>query len=82
MLTYLTFALTIVFGVTFPIVLFQKDEEKESFQLGAVALNNLIISFLMYGQKAVRMVVYPQRNTREYFQRQRMARVQGEIIQR
>ena len=78
-LTYATFALTIVFGVTFPIVLFQQEMNKEVFQLGAIALNNFIISFLMYGQKAIRMLAYPERNTREYFQAQRMARVNGQI---
>ena len=78
-LTYATFALTIVFGVTFPIVLFQREMDKGDFQLGAIALNNFIISFLMYGQKAIRMLAYPKRNTREYFQAQRMARVNGQI---
>ena len=36
-LTYATFALTIVFGVTFPIVLFQREMDKGDFQLGAIA---------------------------------------------
>ena len=71
-LTYATFALSVVFGVSFAIVHFQKIKDKEAFQLAAIAANNFIISFLLYGQKAIRMFVYPEKNTKSYFQMQRM----------
>ena len=75
MLTYTTFALTVVFGVNFPIVYYQMEPDKEIFQLGAVAFNNFIISFLMYGQKSIRMIVYPKQNTKAYFKEQSLTRV-------
>ena len=46
MLTYATFALSITFSVTFPIVYFQQKIDKEVFQFGAIAINNFIISFI------------------------------------
>ena len=75
-LTYATFALSVVFGVSYAMVYFQKEAEKEIFQLGAVACNNLIISFLIYGQKAIRMLAYPAKNTRRYYNKQRMQAMQ------
>ena len=74
-LTYATFALSITFSVTFAIVHFQQKIDKEVFQFGAIAANNFIISFMLYGQKAIRMVAYPECNTREYFQEQRLAEI-------
>ena len=49
--------------------------------MGAVAVNTFIISFLLYGQKAIRMLAYPERNTREYFQEQRMLEMQAKVNQ-
>ena len=75
-LTYATFALSVVFGASYAMVYFQQEAEKEIFQLGAVACNNLIISFLIYGQKAIRMLAYPAKNTRRYYNEQRMQAMQ------
>ena len=75
-LMYTTFALVVCFGATFAMVQFQKVSQKEVFQFGGVATNNLVISFLLYGQKAVRMLVFPERNTAAYFREQRMAHIQ------
>ena len=72
MLAYLTFILTVVFGVSFVIVHFQPAIKKELFQVAVVLINNMVITILMYGQKAIRMLIYPERNTREYFREQRM----------
>ena len=71
-LMYVTFTLTIVFGVSFAIVKAQPPQTKELFQCIAVTINNMVIVFLMYTQKALRMIILPERNTREYFQRERM----------
>ena len=71
-LMYATFTLTIVFGVSFAIVNAQPPEMKELFQCIAVTINNVVIVFLMYTQKALRMLIFPERNTREYFQQVRM----------
>ena len=71
-LTYATFTLSVVSGTSFAIVYFQKQEDKEVFQLGTVAVNSLVISFLLYGQKAIRMLLHPDRNTKTFFQQQRM----------
>ena len=75
-LMYTTFALVVCFGATFAIVRFQSVSQKEVFQFGADATNNLIISILLYGQKAVRMLVFPERITAAYFREQRMADIQ------
>ena len=71
-LMYATFTLTIVFGVSFVIVNAQPTQMKELFQSIAVATNNVVIVFLMYTQKALRMILFPEKNTREYFQQERM----------
>ena len=71
-LMYATFTLTIVFGVSFVIVNAQPPQTKELFQCIAVTINNVVIVFLMYTQKALRMLIFPERNTRAYFQRERM----------
>ena len=71
-LMYATFTLTIVFGVSFVIVNAQLPQIKELFQCIAVTINNIVIVFLMYTQKALRMLIFPERNTREYFQQVRM----------
>ena len=71
-LMYATFTLTIVFGVSFVIVNAQPAQMKELFQWIAVTINNVVIVFLMYTQKALRMLFFPERNTREYFQQERM----------
>ena len=75
-LMYTTFALIVSFGATFAMVRFQKVSQKKIFQFGGVATNNLIISFLLYGQKALRMLLFPERNTAAYFREQRMADIQ------
>ena len=71
-LMYATFTLTIVFGVSFVVVNAQPAQMRELFQCIAVIINNVVIVFLMYTQKALRMMILPERNTREYFQRERM----------
>ncbi|XP_066911755.1 taste receptor type 1 member 2-like [Clytia hemisphaerica] len=71
-LMYTTLALVVCFGANFAMVYFQKSIDKELFQLNAVAVNVLIITFLLYGQKAVRMLFLPERNTAQYFQEQRL----------
>lgn len=75
-LTYLAFTLTMVFGVTLLIVNFQPQEKREVFQSGAISLSTLIVSMLMYGQKAFRMIIYPQKNTKEFFREQRLSNMQ------
>ena len=71
-LMYATFTLTIVFGISFVIVNAQSPHMKELFQCIAITINNVVIVFLMYTQKALRMSIFPEKNTREYFQKERM----------
>ena len=71
-LMYATFTLTIVLGTSFVIVNGQQAEVKELFQCIAVTINNVVIVFLMYTQKALRMLIFHERNTREHFQKERM----------
>ena len=71
-LMYSAFILTIVCGVSFVIVNAQPTEMKELFQSLAITINNIVILFLLYGQKAIRMLVFPKMNTGEYFQEVRM----------
>ena len=75
-LTYLTFTLSIVFGVSFVIVHFQAPPHRGIFQSAVIVVNNFMICLLMYAQKAIRMVLYPKENTREYFRQQRMAKME------
>ena len=67
-LTFTTLIITIVFTVLYGIEYFRQPMDKDVFQLGAVILNSFIISFSMYGQKAIRILLYPEKNTRIYFQ--------------
>ncbi|XP_066932269.1 uncharacterized protein [Clytia hemisphaerica] len=69
---YATFTLTIVFSVNFVIVNAQELPVKELFQNLAITINNLVIVFLLYGQKGVRILAYPHHNTREHFRQVRM----------
>ena len=81
LLMYATFTLTVVFGVSFVIVNAQPSQMKELFQCIAVTINNLVIVFLMYAQKALRMLIFPEKNTREYFQQVRMRDRSQEVNQ-
>ena len=58
-----------------------KEEMKELLQCLAVTVNNVVIVFLMYTQKALRMLIFPERNTREYFQQVRMRERSQDINQ-
>ena len=80
-LMYATFILTVVFGVSFVIVNAQPPEMKVLTQCIAIIINNIVILFLMYGQKAIRMVIYPKMNTTEYFQRIRMLERRQDVNQ-
>eukprot|EP00111_Clytia_hemisphaerica_P007876 TCONS_00022879-protein len=82
MLMYATFILTASFAVCFIIVPFQKPIEKEISQCIAILINTVVITLLLYGQKAFRMVFHPEQNTRAYFQVQRLKGVEKKINQR
>ena len=71
-LMYATFTLTIVFGVSFAIVNSRPPRMKELFRCIAVTINNLVIVLLIYTQKVLRMIIFPEKNTKEYFQQVRM----------
>ena len=71
-LTYLSFALTILFVINFAIVTFRPIEEKEVFHCNTQMFGSLLILLLMYTQKAVRMVVHPNKNTSSYFRERTM----------
>ena len=81
-LMYTTFIMTASFAVCFIIVPFQKPIEKEVTQFVALLVNTLIIMFLLYGQKACRMIFYPKKNTRVYFHNHRMRWLKQEANQR
>ena len=81
-LMYATFILTISFVVCFIIVPFQKPMEKEISQCIAILVNTMVVTFLLYGQKAYRMLFYPEQNTRAYFRNQRLRGMKQEVNQR
>ena len=81
-LTYATFILTASFVVCFTIVPFQKPIEKEISQCIALLVNTMVITFLIYGQKAYRMIFYPEQNTKAYFRSQRLTGMKTIINQR
>ncbi|XP_066910275.1 uncharacterized protein [Clytia hemisphaerica] len=74
-LVYTTFSITIIFGVSFVIVYFQKHIDKDLFQYTAIVLNTFVINSLLYGLKCIRMLSYPKQNTTEYFREQRARNV-------
>ena len=71
-LVYASFATIVMFAVMYIIVPFQKPVEKELYQNLTIMTNTLVIWFMMYGQKAIRMFRYPHQNTKKYFQEQRL----------
>ena len=81
-LMYGTFILTASFVVCFIIVPFQKPIEKEISQCVALLVNTMVTSLLLYGQKAFRMLFYPEQNTRAYFRSQRLKGMKQNVNQR
>ena len=81
-LVYASFASIAMLVVIFPITNFQKPLEKELYQYLTLVINTLVIWFMMYGQKAVRMLLYPDQNTKRYFQEQRMIKMREHVNQR
>ena len=81
-LTYATFILTASFVVSFTIVPFQKSIEKEISQCVTLLINTAVIIFLLYVQKAYRILFYPEQNTRVFFHSQRMTRVKQNVNER
>ena len=81
-LMYTTLILTASFVVCFTIVPFQKPIEKEISQCIALLVNTMVIMFLLYGQKACRMLFYPEQNTRAYFRSQRLKGMKQNVNQR
>ena len=81
-LMYTTLILTASFVVCFTIVPFQKPMEKEISQCIALLVNTMAITFLLYGQKAYRMLFYPEQNTRAYFRSQRLRGMKEDVNQR
>ena len=75
-LVYASFATIVMFAVMYIIVPFQKPVEKELYQNLTIVINTFVICFMMYGQKALRMLTHPERNTQAYFQQQRLAEFQ------
>ena len=81
-LTYTTFMLSASFVVCFTIVPFQKPIEKEISQCITLLVNTAIIVFLLYVQKAYRMLFHPDQNTRAYFRTQRLTGMKQNVNQR
>ena len=81
-LVYASFTSIAMFVVMLVVVRFQKPLEKELYQYLTLMINNLVIWFMLYGQKAIRMLLYPEQNTKRYFQEQRMMEMREYINQR
>ena len=71
-LVYASFATIVMVTVMYIIVPFQNRADKELYQNLTIAINTFIIKFMLYGQKAIRMLIFPQQNTKKYFQDQRL----------
>ena len=81
-LMYSTLILTASFVVCFIIVPFQRPIEKGISQCIAILVNTMVVMILLYGQKAYRMLFYPEQNTRGYFRSERLREVKQEVDQR
>ena len=80
-LMYATLISTASFVVCFVIVPFQKPIEKEISQCITLLINSIAIVFLLYGQKAYRMLFYPEQNTRAYFSNECLKGMKQEVNQ-
>ena len=78
-LVYVSFTSIVMFIVMFIIVPFQKHSTKELYQFITVNFSTLITLILMYTQKALRMILSPKKNTRQYFQRVRLTEIQQHL---
>ena len=78
-LVYASFATIVLFIVMFVIIPFQTFTDKEIYQNLTVVINSFVIFFMMYGQKAIRMILYPEKNTKSYFQAQRMQEIRQKV---
>ena len=78
-LVYASFASTVMFTAMHIIVPFQRPVEKELYQNLTLTINALITWFLLYGQKVVRMYLYPHQNTKIYFRESRMHEMRQRI---
>ena len=64
---------TATFAVSFPIRYFGGHADVQSVQLLVVFINSFCFLVFLYGPKCYVIVFKPQRNTRQYFNQQRMA---------
>ncbi|XP_066923468.1 G-protein coupled receptor family C group 6 member A-like [Clytia hemisphaerica] len=78
-LVYASFASIIMLIVMFAIGNFQQPVEKELYQNLTIVINTLVVWFMIYGQKAFRMLLYPKLNTKKYFQEQRMLEMRERV---
>ena len=78
-LVYASFATIVMFAVMYIIVPFQKPVEKELYQNLTIVINTFVICFMMYGQKALRMLLYPHQNSKRYFQEQRFSELRQRV---
>ncbi|XP_066923470.1 G-protein coupled receptor family C group 6 member A-like [Clytia hemisphaerica] len=81
-LVYAFFASIIMLIVMFAIGNFQQPVEKELYQNLTIVINTLVVWFMIYGQKAIRMLLYPKLNTKKYFQEQRMLEMRERVNER
>ena len=68
--------------VMFVVTNFQQPIEREMYQYLTLMINTLVIWFMMYEQKAIRMLLYPDQNTKRYFQEQRMIGMRERVNER
>ena len=78
-LVYTALTTTIMFTVMYIIVLFQEPVVKEIYQSLTILVNTLVILLMMYTQKAMRMLFYPKKNTKIYFQKRRLSEMRRNI---
>eukprot|EP00111_Clytia_hemisphaerica_P007712 TCONS_00022413-protein len=78
-LVYASFASIVMLIVMFAIGNFQKPVEKQLYQKLTVVINTFVIWFMMYGQKAIRMLLNPEQNTKRYFQEQRLTEMRERV---
>ena len=81
-LVYASFASIVMLIAMYIVVNFQQPIERELYQYLTLVINTLVIWFMMYGQKAIRMLLYPDQNTKRYFQEQRMIGMRERVNER
>ena len=66
---------TVTFSISFPITYFRGQGDTEILQLFVLYVNSFCFLVLLYGTKCFVIIFRPKKNTRHYFNKQRMKKI-------